>query len=428
LKIAFVNQPWTIAVSPRSSDSTGIWSYQVARRLNNSHSIIFYGCKSPDHKSNFTEAGINYRGISSTPDKFLKWLGTLEKKLKLNPNLPYFASYLHCLGYILQVAWDIHKQNCDIIHIHNFSHFVPIVRAFNPKAKIVLHMHCEWLSQLNHKAVAKRIAKADLVLSCSEYITNKIRTRFPQFASRCQTVYNGVDTNHFVPNYYQQTTEKKQPVLLFVGRVSPEKGIHLLIDAFKEIIKYYPQAQLKIAGPEIIIAKEFIVDLTDDPQVAALASFYPGSYLARLQAQIPPNLAKQIVFIGSLRPEELLQHYWDADLVINPSLSEAFGMSLVEAMACQIPVIGAQQGGMPEAIAEKITGLLFEGGNSDALASKILELLADKELRQLMGKVGRERVMNLFTWQRVAESLLKHYHNLYTFYQLEERFVLVILR
>jgi glycosyltransferase involved in cell wall biosynthesis len=312
-------------------------------------------------------------------------------------------------------------QQCDIIHIHNFSQFVPIVRTFNPRAKIVLHMHCEWLSQLNreavqqhpHSGIAKRIERADLIIGCSNHITNKIRDRFPSLAARCQTVYNGVDTTHFVPNNHQMTTSSKDKLrLLFVGRISPEKGVHLLIDAFVEVVKHYPQAQLEIVGPEAVVSKEFLTDLSDDPKITALAPFYTGSYLAHLKNRIPSHLAPQVQFTGSVPQEELLQHSWEADIVINPSLSEAFGMSLVEGMACEKPVIGARVGGMTEAIAPEVTGLLFESGNANALADAILELLSDEQRKTSMGKAGRKRVIEMFSWEKIAQSLLEQYQSI----------------
>jgi glycosyltransferase involved in cell wall biosynthesis len=412
LKIAFINQPWTVAAPSQGSDSTGIWTYRIARCLVHSHQVIFYGSQSQNQKSNYYQDRIHYRAVSLIFDDILRPIRGLQK-LKLNRSLPSFASKLFSLGYILQVALDLRQQQCDIIHIHNFSQFVPIIRAFNPKAKIVLHMHCEWLSQLNREAITKRIEQTDLVIGCSNYLTNKIRDRFPSLAVRCQTVYNGVDTTHFVPNNQQTTASNKdKPRLLFVGRVSPEKAIHLLIDAFVQVVKHYPQAQLEIIGPELIVSKKFLTDLSDDPKIIALAPFYTGSYLAHLKKRIPPDLAPQIQFTGSLPQEKLLQHYWEADIVINPSLSEAFGMSLVEGMACEKPVIGARVGGMTEAIAPGVTGLLFESGDATALADAIRELLSDEQRRILMGKAGRKRVIKMFSWEQIAQSLLKQYQSI----------------
>jgi hypothetical protein len=80
LKIAFVNQPWTIAAPPQGSDSTGIWTYQVARYLTHNCEIIYYGNQAKSGKSNYFDGQIYYRGISLKFDFFLKPLRILEKK------------------------------------------------------------------------------------------------------------------------------------------------------------------------------------------------------------------------------------------------------------------------------------------------------------------------------------------------------------
>jgi glycosyltransferase involved in cell wall biosynthesis len=418
MKVAFVSQPWTVAAPVDGCDSIAIWTHRVAKRLldANVKEIIFYG--KPDSskpKAFYSEANIHYRGIAVGVDRWLRILRILDRWGILNPKRPFFASPFYYLGYILQVAKDLQKQQCDIIHVHNFSQFLPIIRAFNPQSKIVLHMHCEWLTQLDSATIAKRLACADLIIGCSDYITQKIRDRFPQFSDRTQAVYNGVDTDYFVPpsiSSESQTPNKNSYKLLFVGRISPEKGLHILLDSLPKIVKHYPQIQLIFIGPESIISKEFIISLSDEQTVAELAKFYPGSYLAFLKKKLILDLSSKVSFLGHMEQEELLKHYWDADLLINPSLSESFGMSLVEAMATETPAIATRVGGMTSAIAERQTGLLVEPNNPDALANAIIQLLSDQKLRQSMGIAGRERVMALFSWDKVAETLVGYYHNL----------------
>jgi glycosyltransferase involved in cell wall biosynthesis len=415
LKIAFVNQPWTVAAHPRGSDSTGIWSYQVCCQLVKSGETFFYGQKTNiTTEEKVSPTALNYCGISPKLDILFRSFQAIERRLKLNSDLPYFASQQFRLGYILQVAWDLKKRQCDVIHIHNFSQFVPVARALNPRAKIVLHLHCEWLSDVNREVIAQRLNKADAVIGCSHHITNKIRDRFPEYASICRTIWNGVDITHFTPPPAQQQQERKDnkpPKLLFVGRISPEKGIHDLLKAFAIIVKQYPQAILDIVGPEIVVEREFILDFSDDPKIKALEPFYDGRYGEQLKAMIPPELASQVRFVGPLTQEELLPYYWNADLVVNPSLSEAFGMSLIESMATETPVVATTTGGMPEIVTDK-TGLLVEPANEQALAGAILKLLGDQQLRISMGIAGRERVLEFFSWNQIASNLLSCYQQI----------------
>lgn len=430
LKLSFVNQPWTTAAPPKGSDSTGIWSYQVSLYLSKYAYIIYYGCEDKDKfsgkkKESVTSGdrkgsskahrAIEYRAISPKLDKLLKIPKKIFTKLNFTTKLPYFGSAWFNFGYGWQVAKDAARSNCDLIHIHNFSQFVPIIRdrlssnGGKPKTKIVLHLHCEWVNRLEPTEIAPRLEKADLILSCSDYVTNKIKARFPQYAQICRTVNNGVDANYFVSDPKIPRHNSNVPQMLFVGRISPEKGIHDLIDAFIEVTQQYPQARLTIAGPHIVVAKEFLFDLQPEPEVQALKYFYNINYLEYIKSKIPAHLSSQVIFTGPLPQEELLPYYQNADLVINPSLSEAFGMTLVEAMATQTPVIATTIGGMPEIVDDGVTGLLVNPGNPQAIAKAAIELISDPDRARAMGIAGRKKVDRRYCWSKIAESLIDCY-------------------
>ena len=416
LKLSFINQPWTIAAPPKGSDSTGIWSDQVSNHLNKYVSVVYYGCEASksevkdDHCYLDTNghSPIEYRAISaklkksrSIPSKIILKLSKVLKK-------PYFGSKWFNYDYIWQIAQDVEQSNYTLIHIHNFSQFVPIIRDRAPNTKIVLHMHCEWVNRLEKFAIAPRLAQTDLILSCSNYITNKIKARFPEYAENCRTVNNGVNSDYFVPPEIPQRCQNA-PQILFVGRISPEKGIHDLITAFIEVTKKYPQARLTIAGPHTIVAKELLFDLQPEPEVQALKPYYSLNYLEYIKSQIPTNLSPQVFFTNSLAQSELLPFYQNADVVVNPSLSEAFGMSLVEAMATETPVVATKIGGMTEIIDDGINGLLTEAGEPQQLADAICSLIADPNLARRMGKAGRTKVLQRYCWSKIAESLMDCY-------------------
>jgi glycosyltransferase involved in cell wall biosynthesis len=210
---------------------------------------------------------------------------------------------------------------------------------------------------------------------------------------------------------YQQQKNKE---LLYVGRISPEKGLHVLLEAFQKVAQQQPNVNLKILGGKAIVPAQFLVRLDNNPEVKALIRFYQQSqdYLEYLYSQITPALAKKISFIGALSQIELVDYYRQADLLINPALSEAFGMSLIEAMATGIPVIGAKIGGMNNVISEGEVGLFFKSAEPDSLATAILKLLDDDCTRKTMGLAGRQRVLSLFSWERVSENLWDYYQNL----------------
>jgi glycosyltransferase involved in cell wall biosynthesis len=219
-----------------------------------------------------------------------------------------------------------------------------------------------------------------------------------------------VDIDCFVPPASSRPQHNTNtPRILFVGRISPEKGIHDLIDAFVKVTEKYPQAVLTIVGPHIVVAKEFLFDLQPEPEVQALEPFYSLNYLEYLKSQVPRHLSSQVIFAGSVSQAELLPYYHQADVVINPSLSEAFGMSLVEAMATETPVIATTIGGMPEIVEHGVNGLLVEPGNVAALAKATIDIISDPCRAKAMGKAGRQKVLQRYSWEQITQDLISCY-------------------
>ena len=418
VKVAFVTQPID-PVLPHHRSSIGIWIYEVARRLARSCDVVVYTKTIPGGTSLEYHENVAYRRIPVLENYRLPnyVLSILKRALaSRDVRRPLFASGLSYLYYPLGIAWDLRSRRCDIVHILNFSQLVPAIRALNPKIKMVLHMQCEWLTQLDRTMIGRRLRDVDSIVGVSDYITDKIRRTFPEFADRCRTVYNGVDVDVFTRADRGSDGRKEDTKrVLFVGRASPEKGVHVLLDAMRIVSEQYPGVQVQIVGKNKgQCPREFIVDLSDDDRVAGLASFYDGrGYFSHLQEQLRSlNLADNVNFTGAVPHADVLGYYHDADVLVNPSFSESFGMSLVEAMACQVPVVGTRIGGMEEIIEGSDAGLLVEAGDARALAGAVLQLLLRGDLRRSMGRAGRKTAIERFSWDRIAEKTLGHYQNL----------------
>jgi glycosyltransferase involved in cell wall biosynthesis len=412
MKVAVVNQPWNW-FPPLQGGSIAIWIYEVARRLACSCDVVVYARKGQSQKSSEFLEGFQCRRVPVRTDDLVVQL--LERSSRFyERGRPFFTSRLYYLGYMLRVAKDLRRQRCDIVHLQNFPQFARIVRALNPDTKVVLHMHCEWLTQLDREMIVEQLRGVHLVVGCSEYITQKVRRAFPEFAPRCQTVFNGTNiparSGEKVPSTNGKGGSKR---LLFVGRITPEKALHLLLISFAEVLRQQPQVELEIVGQEAVTTFEFIVGLADPALLAELAPFYRGSYLAYLQAQVRSlGLTGHVMFAGFVPPTDLNGHYRKADVLVNPSLSESFGMSLVEAMVNEVPVVATRVGGMTEIVEDGKSGLLVEPGNPSALAQAILRLLTDDGLRKSMGEAARRRAMELFSWEKIAGDLLDHYRQM----------------
>ena len=410
--VAFVNQP-VDGILPPIQNSIGIWTYEVARRLSGDAEIIVYGKYTRPMSDNaqprvVEDQGVTYRFVRSAPNRMWSKISDASKRV-MRATKPLYASPLYYLDYSLQVAIDLRRRRPDVIHIHNFTGFVPVIRALNPRAKLVLHMNCEWLSQLDEKRMERRIRSVDAVIGSSDHITNLVRGRFPALASQCRTVYNGVDVDSFEVTPLDATGAQS---LLFVGRVSPEKGLHDLFDALPAILDGNPSAKMDVVGPADSLPLDYIVGVSDDALVQGLRPLYDRPYVDILHDKIDPRHAERIVFHGAQPHADVVEFVRGATLLVNPSYSESFGMSLVEAMACERAVIATRVGGMKEIVVDGETGRLIEPSDPQQLATAINDLLADRDLIDSMGRAGRQRVLSLFSWDRITERSLELYAEL----------------
>ncbi len=409
MKIAFVSQPLDRVVPPMMN-SIGIWTNEIARRLAKSYDVTVYARGGLRPGPGIGEA-VKTIFVRTIPKR---WMAKLTRKMELRstPQRPFFSSGFFALEYSLQVAISAMLQGAEVIHIQNFSQFVPIIRAFNPRAKIALHMRCEWLTQLDHDMIASRLKQTDLIFGVSDYITNKIRAAFPEHSHKCFSIVNGVDTELFKAK--DSTAPASSPdeglTILMVGRISPEKGVHVLIEAFVQIADRFPDTRLVLVGPGGSVSKDQIIELSDDEKVNGLLKFYQGgTYYEHLMALIPERLRGRIQFTGAVGYHQVIDYYQNSYVLANPSLSESFGRSLIEANACELPIIAARAGGMVEVVEPGVNGLLVESGCPQAFATALTQLLENPALHDRMATNGRKRVLELYSWDRICASLVDAY-------------------
>lgn len=410
MRLAFINQPLSAFKVPPNS-SVAIWQWEVAKRLVPEHEVLIVGRREKRQPADEQLAGVRIRRLTVARDwrgfrKLARWA---EKKINAQKQA-YALSYYH-LDYILQAAWAARQWGAEVIQLQNFAQFAPIVRLFNPKAKILLHMHSEWLMHLDRAALAERLRSLDSVISCCDFITHSTEARFPEYAGRFTTIFNGVDTQ--LLSALPAPAERPHQRVLFVGRISPEKGVHVLVEAFSRVAAQFPQAQLQMVGATKQLPLDMLLGLNEDPAVKALARFYNGSeqhYYNTLQSQVQAmGLSERIEFLGPQPYDQILNYYRQADVYVQCTFWDAFPIPVVEAMAVGLPVIGSRVGGIAEAVSENATGFLVEHGDVEALAASLSRLLASAELRAQFGRAAQQRAHTDFSWDSIAARARQHY-------------------
>ena len=210
----------------------------------------------------------------------------------------------------------------------------------------------------------------DAYLCCSNFVADQVaKGGYPH--ERIRTLYNFADLPDSLPR------ARAGEYVAYVGRISPEKGVDVLIDAAR--INGLP---LKIVG---------------DP-----------SPMPELQKSLPPN----VEFVGSLRRDQIPAFLDNARMLVVPSIwFEAFGIVCAEAMAYRLPVIASAMGGLPEVVDHGITGLCVEPSDPLALANAISTIWNDPKRAVEMGEAGRIKAMREFTPDVYYERLTTAYHS-----------------
>ena len=199
----------------------------------------------------------------------------------------------------------------------------------------------------------------------------------------CKEVNLGIDTQKFYP------IEKKYKSIiefLFVGRIVPIKNLSFLIKSFLEALKENNNIVLNIVGDG------------EEKEINKLKSLTKGD--------------KNINFLGTKNKDELVKIYQNNDVFCLTSNYDNYPNVIFEAMACGLPVIGTNVGGIPMQVVDGETGILVENNHLEQLKNAILDLANDKDLREKMGKAGRKRVENEFSWEKSAKQLEKIYEEL----------------
>jgi len=172
-------------------------------------------------------------------------------------------------------------------------------------------------------------------------------------------------------------------MILFVGRLVPQKGVDVLLRAFAVVLRRCPGIRLVIAGDG-----------------------YQRLYLERLSRHL--GLPPHVEFVGWQTGPALARLYQAAEMVVVPSVYEPFGLVALEAMACGRPVVASRIGGLAEVIAEGRTGYLIPPGDYLSLARRMAQLLLEPARAAAMGQAARQEAMR-YCWPRIAELT----HDLY---------------
>ncbi|TDF92564.1 glycosyltransferase family 4 protein [Paenibacillus piri] len=292
------------------------------------------------------------------------------------------------------------RAQYDIIHIFNRPKLVLPVRRAAPSSRIMLSMHNdmfnpEKISQAEGNAVMEQTER---IITISNYIGRRICDFFPQAAGKLRTIYSGVDLSRFAPwtesksarqsrdSIRAQYNIASKKVILFVGRLSRNKGPHVLVRAMSEL--RHPDAVLVIVGGAWF-SDNSISDYM--AYVRAMAN----------RAPIP------VITTGYVQAHEVHHWFCAGDIFVCTSIwQEPLARVHYEAMAAGLPFLTTARGGNPEIVTGNNGILINDPENPSEYAKRLNELLSNLKLARQMGLNGRRIAELNFTWPRVANDIV----------------------
>ncbi len=305
---------------------------------------------------------------------------------------------------VFKMFFDETKPDC--IHVHNMHYFSKIHAfaiseiASKKGIPLILTAHNVWDDNLFLDLM--RNIKWTHIIAVSHFIKKEIAGT--GYSRRNITViHHGVDQNIYFPGVDTRSVFKKYPVLkgkkviFHPARMGLAKGCDVGIKALRIVKKTFPDVILVLAGTKNIIDWA----QTQQKDIAYLV-----------------NLIKLLglednVLVDVFPLEDMPSLYSTSTICIYPSsASEPFGLTMLEALSSGKPMIVTETGGMPEIIKEGINGFIIPVKDFESLASRIIQLLNSKELRERLGNTGRQMVEEQFTKEIVAENTLKLYKEL----------------
>jgi glycosyltransferase involved in cell wall biosynthesis len=269
-----------------------------------------------------------------------------------------------------------------VIWIHNRPDYAAAVESEvrAAGARLVLHLHNSLAVSFPRMIPAP--INADRIVFCSRYLEDEARLAFPGL-DETAVIHNGADDRRFFPERLPGSpVQRRVPRVLFAGRLVPEKGAHVFVEAM-----WLLQARgIRVTG-RLLGATGFG---STNP---------PTAYSRSLLRNAPANLE-----FGGYRPADALaEEFRRADIFCSPSTwEEPFGLVNVEAMASGLPVVSTLGGGVPEVFAEG-GAILVPRDSAVALASALERLITDRDLRERLAVEGHGSYLRNFTWQRVHQ-------------------------
>jgi glycosyltransferase involved in cell wall biosynthesis len=312
----------------------------------------------------------------------------------------YFASKWNGLSTVTGTPYPVFRniKSCfkilhpDVVHINShlfLSNYQAARAASSLGLPVVVTVHgvmvrrgliLDTLQRVYLRTVASSLFDIAAAVICLTENDAAAIAKLVKSDSKISIIPNGVDIDFFKPS-----ADKVENLIAWVGRLVPEKGLVYLLKAMPEVVSKIPAARLVLVGDGIL--SEELLGL-----VHVL------------------GLRDNVEFLGTVGRVKVVEILSRASVFAFPSLREGLPFSVLEAMACGVPVIGSNIPGVNDLVDNGVSGLLVQPRESEALAKAIISLLKDDKRRRIMSEAARSKIVKDYSWSNIIKKIDDVYH------------------
>jgi spore coat protein SA len=294
------------------------------------------------------------------------------------------------------------SNDFDLVHVFNRPRWVPFLsKDLTCAFSLSLHNEMFFPKKINSTLANACIDRVSFITTVSHFVANGVKDLYPSAASKLHPVYSAVDCNIYKPIWNDDKDSHRSilrakyglqnhKTVLYVGRLTPKKGTHIVLDAMNSVMKSHPNTALMIIGSKWYGGNE------------------TNEYIDLLK-KLSKELKGPVIFTGFLSPYEIPKYYSIGDIFVNMSQwREPLARVHYEAMAAGLPIITTNRGGNAEVMKEGVNGFVMNDyENPRVLEKNIIHLLDNKDLALKLGINGRKLAEEKYNFNRLANDLLK---------------------
>lgn len=343
-------------------------------------------------------AGPQHHSLALRPRHLLSWSDFFEWWSMLTGGFaePYsfcrrVAHYLKQHGHRYDIVHDNQSLGYGLLDLRDMGiptvatvHH-PITRDLELALKAAPNWWYRLLTRRWHSFLGmqkKVVQQLDHVVTVSEQSRTDIAQAFDRPEQRISLIYNGIDTDTFRP--LPDVRKRTMRLMTTASADQPLKGLRYLLEAMARLKPEYPDLELLVVG-----------------------KLKPGGATERRLRRL--QLIDSVKFVSGISTEKLVEYYNEAAIAISPSLYEGFGLPAGEAMACGCAVISSDGGALPEVVGQ--AGIVVPAGDSAAMSEALKRLLRSPDERERLEQLGRQRILDKFSWKVAAREFTEYYHS-----------------